>query len=71
MAYFRLAINPHDEEALRRVINYPKREIGDTSFEKIVIAAADNDVSVWTVMENLGSLNWVSNPHSLKRLRNL
>jgi len=53
MAYYRLAINPHDEEALRRVINYPKREIGDTSFDKIIIAAADNDVSVWTAMENI------------------
>jgi len=53
MSYYRLAINPHDEEALRRVINYPKREIGDTSFEKIIIAAADNDVSVWTAMENI------------------
>jgi DNA helicase-2/ATP-dependent DNA helicase PcrA len=53
LAYFRLAINPHDEEALRRVINYPKREIGDTSFEKIIVAASDNDVSVWTAMENI------------------
>ena len=48
LAYFRLAINPHDEEALRRVINYPKREIGDTSFDKMIVAASDNDVSVWT-----------------------
>jgi DNA helicase-2/ATP-dependent DNA helicase PcrA len=53
LAYFRLAINPHDEEALRRVINYPKREIGDTSFDKIIVAAGDNDVSVWTAMENI------------------
>jgi DNA helicase-2/ATP-dependent DNA helicase PcrA len=57
MSYFRLTINPHDEEAVRRVINYPKREIGDTSFDKIVVAAADNDVSVWTVMENLADFD--------------
>lgn len=57
LAYFRLAINPHDEEALRRVINYPKREIGDTSLEKIVIAASDNDVSVWTAMENIAEFD--------------
>src|SRR4029077_4668105 len=53
LAYFRLAINSHDEEALRRVINYPKREIGDTSCDKIIVAAGDNDVSVWTAMENI------------------
>src|ERR1700722_2799014 len=57
MSYFRLTINPHDEEAVRRVINYPKREIADTSFDKIVLAAADNDVSVWTVMENLADFD--------------
>lgn len=53
LAYFRLAINPHDEESLRRVINYPTRGIGDTSFEKLILAASDNDVTVWTVMDNL------------------
>ncbi len=53
LAYFRLAINPNDEEALRRVINYPKREIGDTTVDKMAVAAADNDVTIWTVMENL------------------
>lgn len=57
MAYFRLTINPHDEEALRRVINYPVRGIGDTSFDKMIVAAADNDVSIWTVMENIKDFN--------------
>jgi len=53
MAYFRLTINHHDEEALRRVINYPQRGIGDTSVDKLIVAAADNDVSLWTAMENI------------------
>lgn len=53
MAYFRLAINPHDEEALRRIINYPRREIGDTTFDKMIVAAADNDISIWMVLDNL------------------
>lgn len=53
LAYFRLAINQHDEEALRRVINYPGRGIGDSSVEKITVAAYDNDISLWTVMENI------------------
>ena len=57
MAYFRLTINPHDEEALRRVINYPIRGIGDTTFDKMIVAAADNDVSIWTVMENIEDFN--------------
>lgn len=53
LAYFRLAINPHDEEALKRIINYPARGIGQTSIDKIIAAAADNDVSLFTVLENL------------------
>ncbi len=53
LAYFRLALNPHDEEALRRVINYPKREIGDSTVDKMTVAAYDNDISLWTVMENI------------------
>lgn len=54
LAYFRLALNPHDEEAFRRVINYPARGIGDTTLDKITIASRDNEVSMWTVCENLG-----------------
>ncbi len=57
MAYFRLTINQHDEEALRRVINYPVRGIGDTTFDKMIVAAADNDVSIWTVMDNIADFN--------------
>ncbi len=53
IAYFRLALNPHDEEAFRRVINYPARGIGDTTLDKITIASRDNEVSMWTVCENL------------------
>jgi len=53
LAYYRLAINPHDEEAFKRVINYPARGIGDTTIDKILIAARDNDVSLWTVCENI------------------
>ncbi len=53
LAYFRLALNPHDEAAFRRVINYPARGIGDTTLDKITIAARDNEVSMWTVCENL------------------
>ena len=54
LAYLRLAINPHDDESLVRVINYPTRGIGQTTMDKIRVAAADNDVSIWTVLENIG-----------------
>lgn len=53
LAYFRLALNPNDEEALKRVINYPARGIGDTTIEKILVAARDNDVSMWTIIEDI------------------
>ena len=53
LSYMRLAVNPHDDESLVRVINYPARGIGQTTLDKIRVAAADNDVSVWTVLENI------------------
>lgn len=52
LAYFRLTANPRDEEALKRVINYPKRGIGKTSWESIVIAANDYNVALWDVISD-------------------
>ncbi len=52
LAYFRLVANPNDEEALKRVINYPKRGIGKTSIENIIIAANEHNVSLWDVISN-------------------
>ena len=52
IAYFRLAVNPHDGEALKRVINYPARGIGDTTLNKINMAASDAGVSLWTVVSS-------------------
>ncbi|HTA28255.1 MAG TPA: 3'-5' exonuclease, partial [Bacteroidia bacterium] len=68
MAYFRLAINPHDEEALRRVINYPKREIGDTTVDKMIVAAADNDISIWLVLDNLKDFNLGLSPRVTEKI---
>ena len=53
LAYMRLAVNPHDDESLVRIINYPARGIGQTTMDKIRVAASDNDVSIWTVLENI------------------
>ena len=50
IAYFRLAVNPNDEEALKRVINYPARGIGNTTLSKIMLAASENNVSLWSVL---------------------
>ena len=50
LAYFRLSANPHDEEALKRVINYPKRAIGKTSIEKLIVAANNYSTSMWEVI---------------------
>jgi DNA helicase-2/ATP-dependent DNA helicase PcrA len=54
LAYFRLSTNPRDEEALKRVINYPKRGIGKTSIENIIIAANSYGMSMWDVITNMG-----------------
>ena len=53
LSYFRVIINPHDEEALKRIINYPARGIGKTSLDKIFIIANQFDKSIWEVMANL------------------
>jgi DNA helicase-2/ATP-dependent DNA helicase PcrA len=52
LAYFRLTTNPNDEEALKRVINYPKRGIGKTSIENVIIAATQYGVSMWEVISD-------------------
>jgi len=52
IAYFRLTFNPADEEAIKRVINYPKRGLGDTTVEKILVAADKHDTTMWQVICN-------------------
>ena len=51
IAYFRLALNPDDDEALRRVINFPARGIGETTLNRLTRAAIDGNVSIWTVIQ--------------------
>ena len=50
LAYFRLVVNPNDDEALRRIINYPTRGIGTTTIQKIAATATDHNVSMWKVV---------------------
>ena len=51
ISYFRLIVNPHDEEALKRLIYYPTRGIGYTTFGKLVCAATEYGVCLWTVLQ--------------------
>lgn len=52
IAYLRIVINPSDEEALKRIINFPARGIGKTSVDKAILAANENDISMWQVLED-------------------
>ncbi len=53
LAYLRLAVNPYDEEAIKRVINYPSRGIGDTTIEKLLALATQNGCRLWDVIYNI------------------
>ncbi|WP_330441752.1 ATP-dependent helicase [Flavobacterium sp. C4GT6] len=57
LAYLRLVINPKDEEALVRVINYPARGIGGTTIEKLTVAANHYKRSIFEVMENIDRID--------------
>ncbi len=51
LAYYRLTVNPNDEEALKRVINYPARGIGDTTMSYIIAIAGAKNISLWEVLQ--------------------
>jgi DNA helicase-2/ATP-dependent DNA helicase PcrA len=68
IAYFRLAVNPNDEEALKRVINYPARGIGNTTLNKIVETANRNRVSLWDVLLHPDKLGLSVSGATLTRL---
>jgi len=53
LAYLRFVVNQSDEEAFKRIINLPKRGIGDTTVAKIAVTAAENQVPVWEVVSNI------------------
>ncbi|HWA34505.1 MAG TPA: 3'-5' exonuclease, partial [Cyclobacteriaceae bacterium] len=55
LAYLRYSINQQDEASFRRIINLPKRGIGDSTIDKIVVAANDHAISIWEVLQNASS----------------
>jgi DNA helicase-2/ATP-dependent DNA helicase PcrA len=69
IAYMRLITNPNDEEALKRIINYPARGIGDTTLKKIIAAAGIQDVSLWEVLCNPLHYNLNINNGAINKLK--
>nr|WP_288977245.1 UvrD-helicase domain-containing protein [uncultured Allomuricauda sp.] len=68
LSYLRLVINPKDEEALKRVINFPTRGIGQTTIDKLVVAANHYGRSIYEVMEHLDKLNMNINAGTKRKL---
>jgi DNA helicase-2/ATP-dependent DNA helicase PcrA len=52
LAYLRFTINQQDEASFKRIINHPKRGIGDSTVDKIIVAANDHAISIWEVLQN-------------------
>ena len=57
LSYFRLIINNSDDESIKRIINYPARGIGQTTIDKLTVAALEHDISLWMVISNLKEFN--------------
>lgn len=68
IAYFRLSVNPNDDEALRRVVNYPSRGIGETTMGKIQHAAVTGGVSIWTVLTHIEQYELSINKRTIEKL---
>ncbi len=68
LSYLRLVINPKDEEALKRVINFPARGIGQTTVDRLVVAANHYGRSIFEVMENLDKIDLKINSGTKRKL---
>ena len=68
IAYMRMSVNPNDEEAFKRIINYPARGIGQTTVSKIQTSAMESGVSLWTVLCNPAEYNLDINQGALAKL---
>ncbi|MEG2227936.1 MAG: 3'-5' exonuclease [Odoribacter sp.] len=68
LAYFRLTVNQNDEEAFKRIINYPRRGIGDSTVDKIRELATKYQVSMWTVLCNLPKVAMAFNSGTVSKL---
>ncbi len=70
LSYLRLLVNPNDEEALKRIINYPARGIGQTTLEKLTVAANHYNKSIFTILENLHKIDLKINAGTKTKLQN-
>jgi DNA helicase-2/ATP-dependent DNA helicase PcrA len=70
IAYMRLVVNPNDEEAFKRIVNYPLRGIGETTVGKIMAAAGLHGVSLWTVISNPPEYQLNINAGTAAKLKN-
>jgi DNA helicase-2/ATP-dependent DNA helicase PcrA len=70
LSYLRLVINPKDEEALKRVINYPARGIGQTTIDRLTIAANHYKRSIYEIIENLDRIDLKINRGTKNKLEN-
>ena len=68
IAYFRLVANPDDEEAFKRIVNYPTRGIGNTTVDKIVQTATEQNVSLWAVVSSPGKYALPVNKGALEKI---
>ncbi len=68
IAYFRLITNHNDEEAFKRIVNYPARGIGDTTVGKVLSTAILHQVSAWEILENMLGYNLDVNAGTAKKL---
>jgi DNA helicase-2/ATP-dependent DNA helicase PcrA len=69
LAYFRLTVNQNDEEAFKRIVNYPRRGIGDSTIEKLQDIAGKYRVSLWTVLCNLNKVADTFNAGTIAKLQ--
>ncbi len=60
LAYFRFTFNPNDEEALRRIINFPARGIGDVTYNKLLVLANENNCTVWDILTRIHEFSFSS-----------
>jgi len=68
LAYCRLTINPNDEEAFKRVINYPSRGIGNTTLQKIIATSNNSNVGIWDLINNLDNFEHSINKGTSKKI---